>query len=69
MSTDNHYFIEQNSEGKFAIRAKGSDHASAVLETQAEAIARLKELNGTDHPDVARVRDTETGGPDKWRKA
>jgi hypothetical protein len=43
--------------------------ASAVLDTQTEAIARAKELNPSDHPDVARVRETDTGGPDKWRKA
>jgi uncharacterized protein YdaT len=69
MSTDNHYFVEKNENGKFAVRAKGSDRASGLFETQAEAIARVKELNPADHPDVERVRETETGGPDKWRKA
>jgi hypothetical protein len=68
MATDNHYFIEQTEDG-YAVRAKGSDRASAILPTQAEAIARAEELNPNDHPDVSRVRNTEGGGPDKWRKA
>jgi hypothetical protein len=69
ISTENHYFVEPTDDRKFAVRAKGSERASAVLDTQAEAIARAKEFNPNDHPDVARVRETETGGPDKWRKA
>ncbi len=68
MATDHHYFIEPV-EGGFAVRAKGSERASAVLPTQAEAIARARELNPNDHPDVSRVRQTEGGGPDQWRKA
>jgi len=69
MSTDNHYFVEQDNDGKFAVRSKGSERASGLFDTQAEAIARAKELNPNDHPDVERVRDTGAGGRDKWRKA
>jgi len=69
MSTDKHYFIEQNDDSKFAVRAKGSDRASALFDTQAEAIAHARELNPNDHPDVERVRHTASGGPDKWRAA
>jgi uncharacterized protein YdaT len=68
MSTDNHYFIERT-EGGYAVRAKDSERASAILPTQAEAIARAKELNPNDHPDVSRVRNTDAGHPDQWRKA
>lgn len=67
MSTGKHYFIEQNDDRKFAVRAKGSDRASALFDTQAEAIAHARELNPSDHPDVERVRHTVAGGPDKWR--
>jgi uncharacterized protein YdaT len=67
MSTDEHYFIEQTEDGRFAVRAKGSARASAILNTQEEAIARVKELNPTDHADVERVRNVESGGRDKWR--
>jgi hypothetical protein len=67
MSTAKHYFIEKNDDGKFAVRAKGSDRASALFATQAEAIAEAKRLNPEDHPDVERVRHTAGGGPDQWR--
>jgi len=36
MPTDEHYFIEQTEDGRFAVRAKGSARASAVLDTQEE---------------------------------
>jgi uncharacterized protein YdaT len=66
MPRDEHYFIEPT-HGRFAVRAKGSIRASAVLDTQDEAIARVKELNPNDHPDVERVRNVETDGRDNWR--
>lgn len=69
MSTDKHYFIEQNEEGKYAVRADGSEHASSVHNTQAEAIAEAKRLNPTGHPNVERVRNVPSGGRDKWRSA
>jgi hypothetical protein len=69
MSTGKHYFIEQNAEGKFTVKAKGADLASATFNTQREAIEHAKKLNPDDHPDVERVRNTNTGNRDKWRKA
>ncbi|HEV2578828.1 MAG TPA: DUF2188 domain-containing protein [Acidobacteriaceae bacterium] len=68
MSTGKHYFIEQNDDGKYAVRAKDSDRASALFATQAEAIRHVKSLNPDDHPDVERVRQ-RGNGPDKWRPA
>ena len=67
MSTGKHYFVEQTDDGRYAVRAKGSNRASDVLNTQREAIDRVHELNPNDHPDVERVRHTATGSPDKWR--
>jgi hypothetical protein len=52
--------------GRFAERAKGSERAP-LFETQEEAIAHAKKLNPNDHPDLERVRNTESGGRDKWR--
>ncbi|SEB83526.1 hypothetical protein SAMN05443244_1961 [Terriglobus roseus] len=69
MSTEKHYFVEVNHDGRFAVRAKGSERASALFHTQAEAIAEAKRLNPTDHPNVERVRERSEGGPDKWRTA
>lgn len=68
MSTNKHYFIEKNEDGKFAVRAQDSQHASSLLATQAEAIAEAKRLNPADHPNVERVRHVGSG-PDKWRAA
>lgn len=41
MSTDKHYFIEQTDAGRYAVRAKGSERASDILDTQREAIGRV----------------------------
>ena len=68
MSTGKHYFVEQTDDGRFAVRAKGSQRASDILDTQRAALDRVSELNPNDHPDVERVRHTPGGGPDKWRK-
>jgi hypothetical protein len=43
--------------------------ASAVLDTQEAASARVKELNPNDHPDVERVRNIQFGGRNQWRRA
>ncbi|HEY6767055.1 MAG TPA: DUF2188 domain-containing protein [Candidatus Sulfotelmatobacter sp.] len=68
MPTKKHYFIEENANGKFAVRAKGSTRASVLVETQGEAIRLAKQFNPEDHPDVERVQKREKG-PDKWRSA
>ena len=69
MSTGKHYFIEQNSDGKFAVRAQDSDRASSLHATQEEAIAEVKRLNPDDHPNVERIRNVSGGGRDQWRSA
>ena len=62
------FFIERREQGDYAVRKPNSERASDVQPTQREAIASARELdpNATIH--VERVRHTETGGPDKWRK-
>lgn len=61
-------FVERRDQGDYAVRKGGAERASAVLPTQAEAIARARELNPSRAPLVERVRDTAVGGRDKWRK-
>ena len=68
MPTNKHYFVEKNSEGKFAVRARDSERASRLFDTQAEAESYAHELNSGDHANIERVRQTSTGGPDQWRK-
>lgn len=61
------FFIERRDQGDYAIRRPGSERASAILPTQAEAIERAREMNPDAAIHVERVRDTEVGGRDKWR--
>ena len=62
-------FVEKREQGDYAVRRGGAERASAVLPTQGEAIARARTLNPDQAPLVERVRNTEVGGRDKWRKA
>jgi len=61
-------FIERRPEGDYAVRRPNSERASAVLPTQADAIARARELTPGRSPLVERVRYTSVGKPDKWRR-
>jgi hypothetical protein len=61
-------FVERRSEGDYAVRRGDAERASAILPTQAEAIARARELNPNKTPLVERVRNTSEGSRDKWRK-
>ena len=67
MSNDQ-YFVERRPEGDYAVRRKGSERASDVLDTQKEAIERARELNPDRSPLVERVRNTDEGRRDKWRR-
>jgi len=64
--TDKRMFIERRPEGDYAVRRPGSERASAVLPTQHEAIEWAKERGGNVF--VERVRGTNQGSPDKWRR-
>lgn len=66
--TKERLFVERRPQGDYAVRKPNSDRASAVEPTQAEAIARAKELNPDKTPLVERVRHTTGGNPDQWRK-
>ncbi len=62
-------FVERRPQGDYAVRKPNSDRASAVLPTQAQAIARARELSPGKSVLVERVRATAGGKPAKWRKA
>ena len=66
--TENRFYIERRDEGDYAIRRGGAERASAVESTQADAIERAREMNPDATILVERVRDTDVGGRDKWRK-
>lgn len=61
-------FVERRTEGDYAVRRGGAARASAVEPTQADAIRRARELNSDLPPLVERVRNTERGTRDHWRK-
>lgn len=61
-------FVERRPEGDYAVRRPNSQRASDVLPTQREAIERARELNNGNDPLVERVRNTDKGSRDKWRK-
>ncbi len=61
-------FVEQRDQGDYAVRRQGSDRASTVEQTQREAIEIAREMNPGVTILVERVRDTDVGGRDKWRK-
>jgi len=65
--TDKRVFIERRTgEGDYAVRRPNSERASAVLPTQREAIDWARERGGDVF--VERVRETNSGNPDKWRR-
>lgn len=67
--TDKRFFIEKREqEGDYAIRRPNSERASDILPTQKEAIERAKQIDPSATIFVERVRHTDNGDPDKWRK-
>jgi len=61
-------FVERRPQGDYAVRRPNSERASDVKPTQAEAIERARQLNPDRQPLVERVRNTDQGHRDKWRK-
>jgi Uncharacterized protein conserved in bacteria (DUF2188) len=62
-------FIERREkEGDYVIRRPGSDRASGREDTQADAIERAREIDPNAAIEVERVRNTNRGSRDKWRK-
>lgn len=61
-------FIERRPQGDFAVRRANAERASAVESTQAKAIAEARRLEPKATVLVERVRHTNVGKPDKWRR-
>jgi hypothetical protein len=60
-------FIERRDDGMYAIKHANAARASALFDTQTQAIAQAKQMTtGAVH--VERVRNTDVGSRDKWRK-
>lgn len=67
MSSENEYFIERRDDGKYKVLKPNAERASAVTETQKEAIEKARDMNPDATIHVERVRNVGPG-PDKWRK-
>jgi hypothetical protein len=63
----NEIYVERRPDGQYAVTRPDADRASAITQTQAEAIQRAGEIAPTAAIHVERVRDTNVGHPDKWR--
>ena len=60
-------FVEQRPDGRYNVSKPNTDRPSAVTDTQAEGIARARQINPNAAIHVERVRDIGPGR-DKWRK-
>ena len=61
-------YVEQRPQGDYAVRRPGSERASAVEPTQADAVERAREIAPNAAIHVERVRHTNRGRPDEWRR-
>jgi hypothetical protein len=66
--TNKDLFVERRPQGDFAVRRANSERASVVAPTQGKAIAKAHKLEPDATVLVERVRHTNVGKPDKWRK-
>jgi uncharacterized protein DUF2188 len=62
------YIERREKEGDYAIRRPGAPRASGTESTQADAIERAREIDPNAAIHVERVRNTDRGSRDKWRK-
>lgn len=62
------FFIERQPNGRYAVKRPNAQRASAVRDTQKEAIETARQMDPDAAIHVERVRYTNVGSPDKWRK-
>jgi len=62
------FIARRPEENDYAIRRPGAQRISDHEPTQAEAIERAKEIDPSAAILVSRVRYTDRGQPDKWRR-
>ena len=67
--SEKRFYVERRDDGKYKVMKPNADRASAVADTQKEAIEKAREMNPGKSPDVERVKHTDKGKPDQWRRA
>lgn len=60
--------VQKRDDGRFEVRKRGAKRASAVKDTQAEAIERAKELDPGQSPIAKRVRKSPGAKKGTWRE-
>ena len=60
--------IQQRDDGRYEVKRKGAKRASAVKDTQKEALARARELEPDKAPIAKRVRKSPGTKVGTWRK-
>lgn len=68
MAKKHELFIERRPQGDYAVRRGGADRASEIASTQKKAIQKAERLDPKAAILVERVRNTDVGRRDKWRK-
>ena len=68
MAKKHDLYVERRQQGDYAVRRPGSERASAVAPTQAQAIVQARKLDARAAIHVERVRETKAGGRDQWRR-
>ena len=66
MANEEQIYIEERTDGKFAIRRGNSERASAVEDTQEKAEEVASQMFPQVKPHIERVRNVKTGGRDQW---
>ena len=59
-------FVERRDDGQYRVLKPNAERASAVAETQADAVAKARALNPDAAIHIERVRNVGPGR-DKWR--
>ncbi|MCF4126055.1 DUF2188 domain-containing protein [Methylobacterium sp. SyP6R] len=60
--------VQQREDGRYEVRKPGAKRASAVMDTQKEAVARARELEPGNAPIAKRVRRSPAGKRKTWRE-
>jgi hypothetical protein len=68
MANEKQIYIEERTDGKYAIRKGNSERASAVEDTQEKAMEVARQMFPDASPHIERVRNVKTGGRDQWRE-
>jgi len=68
MAKKHDLYVERRPQGDCAVGRPGSERASAVAPTQAQAIVQARKLDALAAIHTEPVRETTVRGRDQWRK-